>query len=400
MVSSAPMRSHLPRRLLVLTLGHFTIDSYSSFYLPLLPLLVGRLGLNYALVGGLVALGSMSSSFSQPLFGLLSDRLSRPWFVALGPIVAAVFLSAIGGAPTYAALAALLVLGGIGVAAFHPQAATLAGESTPRRGLAMSTFVTGGTLGWSLGPLFAATTVQLVGLEHTWMAAAPGLVLGGLLLAWLARVPPLTHAQRVRPPLSELRPVARPLALLYSAVVMRSAISSGFATFLPIYFVHERHWSLAAGSAITTAYLVAGAVGGFTGGWLADRFGGRHVVQASFALAAPFYALFFVLPTTPGLVCLIAGYALLQGSLPVNVVLGQELSPRHASAISSLLMGAAWGIGALLVGPIGLLADHTGLRVALMVLSAFIVPGFACALALPQASWPAAAAARPGLAGR
>jgi FSR family fosmidomycin resistance protein-like MFS transporter len=386
----------LPRRLLVLTLGHFTIDSYSSFYLPLLPLLVGRLGLNYALVGGLVALGSMSSSFSQPLFGLFADRLSRPWFVALGPIVAAVFLSAIGGAPTYAALAGLLVLGGIGVAAFHPQAASLAGESTPRRGLAMSTFVTGGTLGWSLGPLFAATTVHFVGLERTWMAAAPGLVLGGLLLAWLARVPPLTHAQRVRPPLAELRPVARPLALLYSAVVMRSAISSGFATFLPIYFVHERHWSLAAGGAITTTYLVAGAVGGFTGGWLADRFGGRRVVQASFALAAPFYALFFVLPQAPGLVCLVTGYALLQGSLPVNVVLGQELSPRHASAISSLLMGAAWGIGALLVGPIGMLADHTGLRVALMVLSAFIVPGFACALALPQASWPAVTTALAG----
>ena len=53
----------LTRRLAVLTLGHFTIDMYSSFFLPLLPLLSQRLGLNYAMVGGLTAMASMSSSF-------------------------------------------------------------------------------------------------------------------------------------------------------------------------------------------------------------------------------------------------------------------------------------------------------------------------------------------------
>lgn len=377
------MRSFMTPRLAVLTLGHFTIDSYSSFFLPLLPLLLHRLGLNYTLVGGLVALGSMSSSFSQPLFGLVSDRLARPWFVALGPLVAAVFLSSIGGAPTYAALVTLLVLGGVGVAAFHPQTASLAGASSPRRAMAMSFWVTGGTLGWALGPMFATTSVKLFGLERTWIAAAPGLVLCVVLLAWLARVPPLPRHERTRTRLADLAPVARPLALLYTAVVMRSAISSGFATFLPLY-VHERGWSVEAGGAITTGYLAAGAVGGFSGGWLADRFGGRRVVRASFALAAPFFAAFFLLPEKPGLACLIAGYALLQGSLPVNVILGQELAPRHAATISSLLMGAAWGVGALLVGPIGAMADHSGLRLALLTLSLLIVPGFACAMLLPK----------------
>ncbi len=377
------MRSFMTPRLAVLTLGHFTIDSYSSFFLPLLPLLLHRLGLNYTLVGGLVALGSMSSSFSQPLFGLVSDRLARPWFVALGPLVAALFLSSIGGAPTYAALVTLLVLGGVGVAAFHPQTASLAGASSPRRAMAMSFWVTGGTLGWALGPMFATTSVRLFGLERTWIAAAPGLVLCLVLLAWLARVPPLPRHERRRTRLADLAPVARPLALLYIAVVMRSAISSGFATFLPLY-VHERGWSVEAGGAITTGYLAAGAVGGFSGGWLADRFGGRRVVRASFALAAPFFAAFFLLPEKPGLACLIAGYALLQGSLPVNVILGQELAPRHAATISSLLMGAAWGAGALLVGPIGAMADHSGLKLALLALSLLIVPGFACAMLLPK----------------
>ncbi|MEO5987754.1 MAG: MFS transporter [Candidatus Eisenbacteria bacterium] len=377
------MHTFLTRRLAVLSLAHFTIDAYSSFYLPLLPLLVAKLGLDYAKVGGLVAISSMSSSFSQPLFGLLADRLRRPWFVAAGPLVAALFLSAIGMASNYLTLVVLLVLGGVGVAAFHPQTASLAGESSPRRDFAMSFWITGGTLGWALGPMFATFTVDRFGLERTWVSAIPGVVLCALLFAWFSRVKPVPHGHRVRTRLADLRPVARPLTLLYCTVVCRSAVSSGFATFLPLW-VHERGWSLHAGGVLTTVYLTLGALGGLFGGWLSSRVGRRRVVVQSFTFATPFFAAFFLLPEKPGLVCLVIGYFLMQGSLPVNVVMGQELSPRHSGTISSLLMGAAWGVGALLIGPIGALADHAGLHTALMVLSSLIVVGAACAWQLPR----------------
>lgn len=388
------MSGFLTRRLGVLSAAHFTIDSYSSFYLPLLPLLVHRLGLNYTLVGTLVAVGSMSSSFAQPAFGLLSDRMSRPWFVVLGPLVAAVFLSAIGAAPSYGALVALLVLGGFGVSAFHPQTASLAGQSTAERGKAMSFWVTGGTLGWALGPMFATLAVGAFGLERTWLAALPGLAVTAVLYAWFRRVPPLTHAQRVRTRLADLRPIARPLTLLYLAVVARSAVSAGFATFLPLW-VHEQGGSVAEGAAATTVYLTAGALGGFAGGWLADRIGARRVVRLSFALSAPFYLAFFVVGGKAGLALLVAGYALLQSSLPVNVVMGQELAPRHASTISSLLMGAAWGVGALLMGPVGALADHASLETGLRALALLLVAGFACAMLLPPVRRSGAPAAAP-----
>src|SRR5437660_11939351 len=96
--------SSLTSRLLLLAAGHFTIDAYSSFFLPLLPLLAQRLGLNYAMVGGLTAMASVSSSFLQPAFGVLADRMRRPWFVALGPLIAAAFMASVGLAPTYGAL--------------------------------------------------------------------------------------------------------------------------------------------------------------------------------------------------------------------------------------------------------------------------------------------------------
>ncbi len=369
-------------RLGLLTFGHLTIDSYSSFFSPLLPLLVHKLNMSLTLVGALVALSSVTSSFSQPLFGLMSDRMRRPWFVAFGPLTAAVFMSSLGLAPTYAALVALLMLAGLGVAAFHPQAAVLASQVSARRNVSMAFFITGGTIGFSVGPMFAVGVVSAFGLERTWVAAIPGLVASALLLAWFARVPPRPSHEAKGVPLRELRPVLRPLSLLYFATVSRSSVSYGFMTFLPLYLT-ARGYSLSQSGFVLSLYLLLGALGGFCGGWLSDRIGGHRVLVSSFVVAAPLYAAFLLLPDRVGLPCLILGSFSLQSSLAMNVVLGQELSPRHSSTISSLLMGAAWGMGALLVGPIGALADRAGIHAALSTLACLLVLGLVCAVLLP-----------------
>jgi len=285
-------------------------------------------------------------------------------------------------APGYGALVALLMLGGLGVAAFHPQAAALASDLSPKRSLAMAIFVTGGTLGFALGPLLAVMVVGVFGLERTWVAAFPGLLVASLLLVWFARVRPHPHEGRARPHLSGLRPVLRPLTLLYLVVVCRSAVSYGFMTFLPLYLTRQG-WTVPQSGSLLTVHLVCGALGGFLGGWLADHWGGRRVVVRSFVLAAPLYVAFLFLPDWRGLVCLILGGFFLQASLPVNVVMGQELSPEHSSTIASLLMGAAWGVGALLIGPVGALSDARGLHTGLLALASLLAVGLACALALP-----------------
>lgn len=369
-------------RLGLLSFGHFTVDAYSSFFSPLLPLLVVKLDMNLTQVGTLVAFMSLASSMTQPLFGLISDRMRHPWFLALGPLAAALFISALGLAPDYRTLIVLLMLGGLGVAAFHPQAASLAGESSPRRGMAMAFFVTGGTLGFALGPLFSVGVVQAVGLERSWLAAFPGVIVSLFMLSVLGKVQPIRHAPAERPRLAELRPLLRPLVLLYFAVVARSAVSYGFMTFLPLQLT-QRGYSVVQAGGMASLYLASGALGGFLGGWLADRWGGRRVVVASFMGAVPLYFLFLFTPDPWALVCLVAGSFVLQTSLPVNVVMGQELSPRHASTISSLLMGAAWGLGALLIGPIGAMADRWSLHWALFALAFVLLGGLFCAIALP-----------------
>ena len=108
------------------------------------------------------------------------------------------------------------------------------------------------------------------------------------------------------------------------------------------------------------------------------------MLVTSFLAATPLYFAFLVLPDAIGIPSLMIGSLVLQSSLPVNVVLGQELSPGHSSTISSLMMGAAWGMGALIIGPIGVLADRSGLHAALSVLSGMLLLGFVCAAMLPR----------------
>jgi FSR family fosmidomycin resistance protein-like MFS transporter len=334
------------------------------------------------MVGALVALSSLTSSFSQPLFGIVSDRMRRPWFVVLGPLIAALFMSGLGLAPNFAVLLALLMLAGLGVAAFHPQATALAGSIGPRRGTAMAIFVTGGTIGFSVGPLFAVGVVSAFGLERTWLAAIPGLLACGLLVAWFARTPPRERHETPRAPLRDLRPVLRPLGLLYGATVARSTVSYGFMTFLPL-FLTGRGYTLSQSGAVLSGYLLLGAIGGFFGGWLSDRIGGHRVIVGSFASAVPLYFAFLFLPDPMGVPCLFLGSFLLQCSIPVFVVLGQDLSPAHSSTISSLLMGVAWGVGAMIIGPIGAFADRQGIQAGLAVLASTLVVGLACAALLP-----------------
>ena len=52
------------------------------------------------------------------------------------------------------------------------------------------------------------------------------------------------------------------------------------------------------------------------------------------------------------------GGMFLQSTLPINVTFGQQVAPVSAATVSSLMMGAGWGVGSLfapVVGMVGIL---------------------------------------------
>src|SRR5690242_2068768 len=192
--------------------AHMMVDGYGNIYAPLLPLLIPKLHLSLAVAGTLTMLYQMAASVAQVGFGHVADRWRPRLLVMVGPVIAVSVLSLIGVAPTIPWLALTLIVGGLGAAAFHPPAAALAhrlGGSRP--GLAMSVHITGGTLGFSLGPLMFAPAAQHFGLEWTPLLAIPGLL---VVAFFLSRVPAIALSPHDRGGFRALRPYARPLALL------------------------------------------------------------------------------------------------------------------------------------------------------------------------------------------
>jgi FSR family fosmidomycin resistance protein-like MFS transporter len=373
-------RLKLHPTILLMAAAHVMVDGYGNIYAPMLPLLIPRLGLTLAAAGTLTMLFQLAASVAQVGFGSLADRWRPRTLLTVGPIVSVAVLSLIGLASTRAALAGILVVGGLGAAAFHPPAAALAHRlGGERRGLAMSVYITGGTLGFALGPLCFAPFAERFGLEWTALLALPGLA---VVAFFLRRVPPIPVHHSAHTGLKALRPYAKPLALLYTIVVLRTLASLTFATFVPVMLT-RRGMTIGEAGASVAVYLLGSGVGGFIGGPAADRFGARAVIALSLVLSTPFL---FAAPFLSGwqfVVVLAIGGLFLQSTLPVNVTFGQSLAPVSAATVSSLMMGFGWGTGGLSVPFVGMIADRVGIEATLVGVSLIPLLAAACALPLP-----------------
>jgi FSR family fosmidomycin resistance protein-like MFS transporter len=375
--------------LAALCAGHFVNDLYSSIIFPLLPLLKAKLHLTTAQIFWLAPLYAISSSLLQPLYGFISDRYARRAFAVFGPLVTALFVSMIGLAPSYAALVFLLMAGGIGIGSFHPQGAALAAmASSDRRRIGMAVFSAAGTVGFAFGPLAIALVVDAYGLDKTYYFVALGVIMSAVLYRVCPRLPAPTRAADGSPPikwqlLTALRVALRPLLLLYLITVIRSGLQVTTNNYLP-FLLRESGFDVTGTGGVITTFLLLGGVGGLAGGFMAERISGRAVTMYSGLLAGPLMIAAF-LTTGPVSIALLAlgGFALLS-TLPVNVAMAQELVPGQTSTVSALMMGAAWGVGALAPPALDTLVPVYGFRMVLVFASATTLVSAALAYFLPR----------------
>jgi FSR family fosmidomycin resistance protein-like MFS transporter len=361
---------------------HVVVDAYNNIYAPLLPLFIPYLGLSLKTAGVLAMCFQMANSVSQLGFGALADRWRPRVLLIAGPIVAIVVMSLVGLATSPLMLGVILVIGGLGGAAFHPPAAALVYKlADHRKGVAMSTHLTGGSIGFAAAPMLFAPFIASMGLAYSPLIMIPGLL---ALSFTLRRTPEMSRPKsHERSTLATLRPAAGPLALLYFTIVLRTATTYGFMTFTPTLLT-QQGFSIAGASSAVSLYLFASGVGGFLGGPLADRIGARTVILWSLIIAVPFMALAPHLPPLGFTAMLAIGGLLLQSTLPISVTFAQTFVKGGAATVSSLMMGFAWGMGSLTVPLIGMGADRFGIKPTLAVVA--FIPLLAAALAaqLPE----------------
>lgn len=375
-----------------LALNHGANDMYMAFLPALLPLIVARLDLSYRSAGLLVSIVTLTSQLSQPLFGLLGDRVGRRALAVAAPVMTALFMSWLGLLNSYDLLLIALILGGAGTAAFHPQGAALTSAVVRRgTGVAMAVFTAGGNLGYGAGSVLVTVLVSRLGMERTWLTLPIGVAAAAFLIAAVPRSVDSAGA----PPASAAGRAARrwlaPLIVLYLVVMLRGATVTAFTTFVPI-LIERRGLALVLGGWALFGFSLAGAVGGVVGGRLSDRVGRKMVTVVGLGLAAPLLYLFLRADGFAAAALLLLTGTCVFSALPTNIVMAQELLPRHASMVSGVVMRFAWGIGGLATTGVGALADTWalsfgglgGLERAMDLIAVMPLAAAVLALALPE----------------
>ena len=96
-----------------------------GFLTPLYPIIMDKFGLSLSLVGAASMVAALASALSQPFFGMLFDRFGFAASLYLAPLLTGLLVSCLGIAPSFTVFLALLFLGCLGSAAFHPKGASV-----------------------------------------------------------------------------------------------------------------------------------------------------------------------------------------------------------------------------------------------------------------------------------
>jgi len=367
--------------LALLSVAHLVTDVNQGALPALLPFFKESLNLSYTLAGVILLLGNISSSVIQPAFGYISDKHPTKWFLPIAPLIACVGLALTGLAPSYFPLLICVIVGGAGIASFHPEGYKTAHFFTgEKKATGMSIFSVGGNLGMALGPIFALTLIQSFGAEGTVVMVVPGILMAGVLLfstSWHSPYRPVPSAQKKIERKEPLSPeIKRSLIILIGIVIFRYWTQLGLLAYIPFYYINFLKGDPIYAGTLTSTFLMAGAAGTLIGSPLADRWGHRKFLSITMILVVPLLLLFYNMKGPILFVIIgITGMALIC-TFSVTVVMGQTLLPQHLGMASGLMVGFSVGTGGVGVTLLGMIADAWGVPAAMKSILILPILGF------------------------
>jgi FSR family fosmidomycin resistance protein-like MFS transporter len=372
----------------LLATAHLADDVNQSFIPALLPYLILQWHISHATAGTLVLCQAISSSVVQPAIGHLADRRSMPWLIPLGLFLAGGGVAALGVLPSMPLLFLAALISGIGVAAFHPEAARFANYvAGAKKASGMRWFTVGGNLGFAIGPAFATAALAAWKLPGTLAAAVPVTIVATVVALQLPRLSTFVPAY-VKSRVSAGTDDWASFGKLSAFVIVRSMAYLGLVAFIPLYVVEVLHGSPAVGGLTDTAFLLAGACGTIAGGPIADRVGRKPVLLWSTGLTVVLIVALVALTHGGGPLPLAVGMLIVTGFVLVAsqasfVVLGQEFLPNRIGLASGVTLGLAVSLGGGLSPVLGAIADAHGVAATLLTTAGLALAGTLVAFTLP-----------------
>lgn len=359
-------------------LSHLSVDLLNSQQALLLAVLSIPLSLSNSMIGLISTLYSLGGSLSQPIFGVVADRIGTRVVATAGLAWMLIFFSLAYSINGPAALM-FLVLAAFGSGAFHPAATA---EATQRGRVHLSRMETTATSfffffgqgGLFLGPAIGGPLID------RWGPMGLFLLFILILPVGLYMLPKAEWRDTKVDPAEPIRKSNRVTTRQWSyilpfilAIFTRSWTQMSMMTFLPKY-LQDLGYRPGVFGPISALYMGGSAFGGIAGAWLADRFGNRYVMTASLLLAC--LPLFFYGMISTTLVLILVTFfagAFIGASHSIIVVLAQRLLPGKSGVASGLVLGftfASGSIGALFSG---MIADESGFQFLFLFLGGLMI---------------------------
>ncbi len=346
-------------------LGHGTVDMYSGVLPLLYPLLTEQFELNLATVGLVSLFYSGMASLTQPLFGWVTDRWGARW-IGLALMWTALTFALLGLAPDFHTLLLLAALAGIGSGAYHPMGAVTAASVIPdnQRNVAMSIYVTGGTLGVAIGPLIGVVVFALFGLKGTLAMIVPGAAIAIFLLTQMRSVA-LRLKKQAALAREEAPPIPwKPMSVVIALMMLRSWVLFGISAFIPLWY-DEMGYSRLYYASLSTTILLCSAAGAIGVGSIADRHGRRKLLVMTSVASVPLILLFAQYPGVPAFFTAAMIGLLAASTGPLLLVMAQQLMSGRPGVASGLILGLGFIMGAVGVPIMGAVADEWGIQNAM-----------------------------------
>ncbi|MGA4721301.1 MFS transporter [Fictibacillus nanhaiensis] len=365
--------------LFAISFVHLLNDSMQAVIPAIFPILEKSMNLSFTQLGWIAFTLNITSSIMQPVIGWYTDRTTSPYILPVGMMASLIGMLGIAFADSFYMIILSVVGIGLGSAVFHPEGSRVAYMAAGnRRGLAQSIYQVGGNTGSSLAPVMTALVfVPLGQFGAVWFTSLAAIAIFVLFYVsgWYAKQ--LVHFPRVQKQTGEKKQIDRKrkkqvigaMALLVFLVFARSWYFSGIGNYYQFYLIDDYGLTIRQAQVYLFVFMASGVLGTFFGGPIADRLGKRNMIfwsmvgTAPLALLLPHVGLWAVIP-----LFFLIGF-ILNTSFSVTVVYAQELVPGRIGMVSGLIVGLAFGMGALGSVVLGKVADVTSISNTMYLIS-------------------------------
>lgn len=356
--------------LFIIGICHLLNDSLQAVIPAMFPILERSLGLTFTQLGLIAFTLNMIASVMQPVVGMYTDKRPLPYALPIGLTSSMIGMLGLAFAPNFTTILISVIFIGFGSATFHPEGSRVAYLAAgPRRGFAQSIYQVGGNTGQALAPLITALILVPLGqFGAIWFTLVAGLAV--LFLIYIAKWYSQqlgTLNNRKKPKINKeqkalaKRGIITALIILIFVVFARSWYHSAISNFYAFYVMDKYGLTIAKAQVFIFTFLIMGAVGTFFGGPLADKFGKKNMILLSYLIPAPLAILLPFVNNWLAIVLLGLIGLFLMSSFSVAVVYAQDLMPEKIGTMSGLIVGLAFGMGAIGSVAFGVLIDWIGL---------------------------------------